>query len=224
MDAFAKFQSIGAETLISFDDFEKRNNELKAYVFDWDGVFNSGVKSTDGGSSFSEPDSMGINMLRFSYFLKHGKLPFTAIITGEINETAQKFARREHFDALWMHVKNKGVALKDLAAQNTFIPAEATFTFDDILDLGAADISGLRFYVRRKAAPMLEDYISENHLADYITACDGNSYAVREVCEFLIALNGNYTETINNRKAFSEKYAEYLKRRNEVNTQFETLK
>ncbi|MFM7428619.1 MAG: phosphatase, partial [Flammeovirgaceae bacterium] len=61
---------------------------VKAFVFDWDGVFNDGTKHNQQGSGFTEPDAMGTNMLRFSYWLKNQQLPITAIITGEENEAA----------------------------------------------------------------------------------------------------------------------------------------
>ena len=32
---------------------------IRALVFDWDGVFNDGWKDAQGGSPFSEVDSMG---------------------------------------------------------------------------------------------------------------------------------------------------------------------
>ncbi len=48
---------------------QQKLKKIKAFIFDWDGVFNDGRKDIDGNSSFSEVDSMGVNMMRFSYYL-----------------------------------------------------------------------------------------------------------------------------------------------------------
>src|SRR5690606_10938202 len=68
---------------------------VKAFVFDWDGVFNDGMKDEKGSSRFSEVDSMGTNLLRFNHFLRSGELPITAIISGEKNQAAFTLAERE---------------------------------------------------------------------------------------------------------------------------------
>ena len=75
----------------------ERLPDVVALIFDWDGVFNDGQKSEGNSSSFSEVDSMGINMLRFSFFLKYGIVPACFIITGESNPLAIRFAKRERF-------------------------------------------------------------------------------------------------------------------------------
>ena len=60
------FESEGGEFITPpFVLMEKLKN-IKAIVFDWDGVFNEGVKGGGNHSGFSEIDSMGTNMLRFS--------------------------------------------------------------------------------------------------------------------------------------------------------------
>lgn len=49
-------------------DIAKRLSKAKAFIFDWDGVFNNGFKQGQAGSGFSEVDSMGTNLLRFLIF------------------------------------------------------------------------------------------------------------------------------------------------------------
>ena len=70
---------------------------IKAFIFDWDGVFNNGQKNANSSSNFNETDSMGTNLLRYSYFLTNGVLPITAVISGEKNEAAFYFCERECF-------------------------------------------------------------------------------------------------------------------------------
>src|SRR4051812_41410645 len=97
MDIQATFTSIGGKFISDASSISKKLEGIKAFIFDWDGVFNNGQKLGSGSSSFSEVDSMGTNLLRYSHFLKHDKLPLTAIISGERNETAFYFCQRECF-------------------------------------------------------------------------------------------------------------------------------
>ena len=62
---------MGAEFVISAEEIAQKFSQIKAFVFDWDGVFNTGEKNGGGSSSFNEIDSMGTNLLRFSYYLKN---------------------------------------------------------------------------------------------------------------------------------------------------------
>jgi len=105
------FKDLGAEIIASEAKLSQVAKNLEAFLFDWDGVFNSGSKSNNQSSGFSEVDSMGINMIRFAYWLKSGKIPFTAIITGEQNPAAFELAQRERFQAVFFKIKHKPDAL-----------------------------------------------------------------------------------------------------------------
>lgn len=188
--------------------------QIKAIIFDWDGVFNSGQKSEHSPSGFSEGDAMGINMLRFSFYLKFGFAPAIFIVTGEQNPTAIKLAKREHFDSVFFGVKNKIEVLQILKDKFNFNPEQCIFIFDDILDLSLAKVSGLRFFVRKTSNPRFNKYVLENACADYMTGHAGHQNAVREICELVISLNENYNETIGNRVDFSEIYTTYFTSRN----------
>ena len=104
------YETIGAEFLISAEEIVKKHTEIKAFIFDWDGVFNTGEKLGSGSSSFTEIDSMGTNMLRFSYYLQNKQNPITAIISGERNESAFYFSEREHFNSSYFKVLHKKIA------------------------------------------------------------------------------------------------------------------
>jgi len=219
-DIKARFESIGGLFLLSTSEFEAKVKALRCFLFDWDGVFNSGVKTAEGGSPFSEVDSMGINMLRFSYYLKFSFIPDVHIITGENNPAALHLATRERFQGVYLKAKDKTQALKHLVDKFS-VPENATaFTYDDILDLGLAKQVGVRFLVNRAGNPMLSEYIERNSLADYKTANSGNNNSVREMCELCIAILGNYDETIALRMANDIKYKEYLELRNQGQTAY----
>lgn len=203
---------------------KQKLKQIKVFVFDWDGVFNDGRKNIDGHSSFSEVDSMGINLMRFSYYLTYKKLPVTVVITGEHNELAFSFAKRENFHAVYYKTANKDRAIVHLCEQYNVSPADILFVFDDVLDFSAAKLAGVRFMVGRPANPLLYEFAIDNRLVDYITKFDGNHNAIREISEMVMAMGNNFDITIDNRMKFSEAYRDYLALRKSVDPEFFTAK
>lgn len=193
---------------------QKKLFQVKAYVFDWDGVFNSGIKDAAGTSPFNEMDSAGINMLRFNHYLRENRNPVTAVITGEINTTTFSFAKREHFQGVYYNVKTKKDALMHLCRVHHIEPHDVAWFFDDIPDLAIAEVCGLRVMVNSACKPMLLGLVRKNKLADYITFADGNQSALREAAELLIGLSGRYDDTIMHRVRYSDNYREYMNTRN----------
>ncbi len=210
------FEKEGGTFLNSAEEIAGKLKEIRCFVFDWDGVFNKGVKTELKGSPFSEPDSMGLNMLRFSYWLLHGELPVTAIITGENNLSAVDFAKREHLNAVYLNTKNKKEALTHLTNNYSIDPSQTAFVFDDILDLALAESCLLSFCIKRSASPLFTEFVTNNKLANYITAKEGGEHAVREITELLIGLNGNYNETVSKRMEHIGDYKKYITTRNSV--------
>lgn len=216
------FYARGGEFLSPPEEIVDVHANIKGYVWDWDGVFNDGVKFGESGSPFSEPDSMGINLLRFAFWLKHDKVPYVAIVTGEPNSSSVMLAKREHFNAVYYKIKDKRDALAHLTFNSKLENDALAYTFDDVLDLGVAAEVGLCFLVRRNASPMLESYVRAHALGDYITAQEGGKHAVREVCELLMGLENVFDDIITERAAFSPRYQAYLYERNQVETKFYT--
>jgi 3-deoxy-D-manno-octulosonate 8-phosphate phosphatase (KDO 8-P phosphatase) len=199
-----------------------RLKKIKAFVFDWDGVFNNGFKQGQSGSGFSEVDSMGTNLLRFSHYLIHHQTPVCAIISGENNEAAQFFAKREHFDFSFYKIADKTQAFEIICREKNIEPEEVAYFFDDVLDLSIAKICGLRIIIRKSATELFNKYCIQNNLADYITLNDGQNHGVREACEMLITLNENFNEVLTHRTEFSLSYLSYLEHRNKPETQIFT--
>jgi 3-deoxy-D-manno-octulosonate 8-phosphate phosphatase (KDO 8-P phosphatase) len=218
MDLEELFVKLGGIFLTPASEIASRLSDIKVFIFDWDGVFNNGMKTGDTGSPFSEIDSMGINLLRFSFWLKNGHLLPSFIITGMNNQAALGFARREHFDGIFMNQKNKKLALNTICESLKIAPAEAAFIFDDIIDIEVANLCGLSFFVSRKSNPLLTRYIKENKIATYITANSGNDNAIREICELLTGLNGNYERSVEMRTGYTPEYQEYFETRNNTET------
>jgi 3-deoxy-D-manno-octulosonate 8-phosphate phosphatase (KDO 8-P phosphatase) len=197
-------------------DMQEKLSRIKAYIFDWDGVFNDGVKDENGTSSFSEVDAMGTNMLRFNHYLRHNDVPIVAIISGERNSAAWILAKRECFHGVYSRIKLKTEALQHLCDKHGIRPEEVAFVFDDVLDFGAAEKCGLRIMIPRPCAPLLAEFAVQNGLVDYMTACVGGEGAVREAVELLTGISGMYNETIANRMHYGEVYKTYITLRNET--------
>lgn len=200
------------------EELKLKLSKIKAFVFDWDGVFNNGQKNENATSFFSEVDAMGTNLLRFNYFQRLHKIPYTAIISGENNSAAYTLAKREHFQAIYYGIKYKALALQHLCMTHHIKPEEVAFVFDDVLDLSMAAKCGLRIMVQRACNPLLVDFAVENNMVDYITAGDGQSHAVREAAELLMGLSDIYKFTIRARLDYTEEYIAYLQNRNQATT------
>ncbi len=214
------FASLGGEFLTPYPLMAEKARNVRAYLFDWDGVFNDGVKYGDSGSLFSEVEAMGVNLLRFGHWLRLGTFPLIGIITGESNAAALKLAQREHFEVVYLKFKDKTEALNHLTKQFGIRATEVVFVYDDVLDLSLASKADLRFMVRRTASPLLTQYVRTNRLADYLTAHGGGNHAVREVCELLLGMTGMYDTVVSKRAAFDGQYSKYFTQRNTLATQF----
>ena len=176
------------------------------------------MKINNESSTFSEIDSMGTNMMRFSFWLKSGHIPLTAIITGANNQMAEFLSQRECFNYLFLKNKNKLKSIDHICEDHKLEYDNILFLFDDILDLDVAQIAGLRFMIKNNSSPLLENYVRKNLLTDYISYNSGNSGAVREISELIIGLNNNYDTCINERRKFSTLYNNYLNIRNSIQT------
>ena len=218
-----KYKAIGGRFVSSEDVMQQKLKDIKAFVFDWDGVFNSGEKSGGGSSNFNEVDSMGTNLLRFNYYLNNKQLPVTAVISGEKNESAFWFCKREHFNYSFFKFANKLRAFKYICEQNNIQPQQIAYFFDDVLDLSVARICGIRIFIPRKNNPSFNEFVIQNQLADYVTAGSSGEFAIRESCELLMELNSTYTQTIQQRMDFTEDYSHYLNSRNSTDTSFFTI-
>jgi len=217
------FTQSGAEFLISSKEIAQKLSNIKAFVFDWDGVFNNAEKNESRSSNFNEADSMGTNLLRFSYYLNNGELPKTAIISGEKNQQSFYFSKREHVDACYFKFSNKTEALNHFCNNHKLKPAEVCYFFDDVLDLSIAKVCGLRIMINRNAGILFKNYIRKNLLADYITFNSGANYAIREACELLMACNDNFDLVIDKRTDYDEVYQKYISLRNNLETNFFSL-
>lgn len=208
------FSDLGAKLFISRKKLCAKLEKVDTFIFDWDGVFNEGIKINQAGSPFSEPDSMGTNLMRFSYYLKFGTLPRIGIMTGAQNEGALYLANREHFDFIIRGFTDKNEALSLLLKKYQIPSKKALFVWDDVLDLPVASWAGTSIQVSRNASPVLNEYAIMNNCVDYVTSAPGGKYAVREISNLYLAAMGNGKECIENRMQYNDLYRTYLSKRN----------
>ncbi len=206
----------GGTFLISQPLFKKKLAGIKAFIFDWDGVFNAGEKGENITGTFTESDAMGINLMRFGYHINHkNRMPYMAVVSGMNNASAEFFVRREYFNALYSNFKNKREPLQRICEQQGIKPAEVAYFFDDVLDIPIAEQCGIRIVIGKKT-PVFNDYLKKNKLCDYMTANGAADYALREACEMLMQQYGIFEEVISKRVLFNGPYLEYLATRNTI--------
>ena len=214
----AKFTAAGGNFVTPVEELIQKLAECRAVVFDWDGVFNAGRKGHTSSSGFAEVDSMGTNMLRYGLWRRQSVLPYTAIITGENNESAIGFAEREHLTAVYTGIRSKQHVIEHLCGEHELKPAQIAYVYDDINDLPMAEVCGLRLRVDSPASPMFADYVERHDLCDYVTGAKSGGYPVREICELLLGLLDAYDDVVTSRVAFDAEYNQYLEARQSVVT------
>ncbi len=208
------FSAKGGHFLQSASFIKDKLTGVSVLLFDWDGVFTDGRKDSNRNSTYSELDTMGINLLRFAFWLQNGAIPFTAIITGEENPGAMFVARRDRFDAVYYHVKDKSQMEGRLLADFNVSVSESLFLFDDVLDLGLVEATCISFALRNNASHLFQQYIRTVQKCGYITANTGGEHGIREVCELLMGCMGLFTAVIEHRAAFTPLYRGFLSERN----------
>jgi 3-deoxy-D-manno-octulosonate 8-phosphate phosphatase (KDO 8-P phosphatase) len=217
----ARFSKLGGVFLTPIDDLVTRLQSIRGLVCDWDGVYNDGAKGDGISSTFTEADSMGVNLLRYALWRERGEiLPVTALITGVDNPTARAFAKREHLHAIYYGSKNKTAAIEALCAKHRLSTDQLICIFDDVNDLGMAFGCGIRVLVRRDSSPLLQDYVARHALCDYITAHPPQNHALREVSELLLGLLDCFDAVVTSRLAWDDEYVRFFAERQAVATEF----
>ena len=113
---------------------------------------------------------------------------------------------------------DKGSVYEELKQNYDLKDEEIMYVFDDVLDLPIAKQCGLRIMINRYASPLFYHHVKSEGLADYISFNEGGENAVRECCELLIGINGNYSEIMQKRADFKGDYSAYLEQRQLIPT------
>ncbi len=115
-----------------------------------------------------------------------------------------------------MKVVNKTDAINHLCKRQNITPAQIACVFDDMNDLSMARVCGLRFMIKKSSNPGFQSFVVNNNMCDYITGNEQPNYPLREICELIIALTGNYEPCILSRSNFDEPYKKYLEQKKSV--------
>lgn len=218
------FEGLGGKFCTPVEDLVKRILRIRAFVFDWDGVFHAGRKGEGQYGLFSEADAMGLNLLRYGCWRRYGQVPFMAIITGQSDKTALLFAERERFHAVYTGVLNKKDALDHTCESWGVMSQQAACFFDDVNDLAMARHCGLRVQVRRSASPLFMDFAARRGEVDYITGHSADEYAIREFSELFLGISGVFPEVVESRIAFDAEYQTYWRARSSIETSYYSWK
>ncbi len=148
----------------------------KAVVFDFDGVFTDNLVSIDSSGNetvrCSRDDGFGIGLLKKAGFL-------IAVISTEVNPVVSRRCGKLSIECL-QGIRDKKTALLEFAAGKHLSPDQVLFMGNDLNDLPAFEVAGL------KAAPA-DAHVDVLAKADLIMTKRGGRGAIRELADLLLS-------------------------------------
>lgn len=164
----------------------ERTQKLKLMVFDVDGVLTDGrIYFSEEGieiKAFHSLDGHGLKMLRSSGVE-------VAIMSGRQSKAVDMRAQSLGIQYVYQGVEDKLPVLLELFAKLGITGDQAGFMGDDIVDISSMRRCGLSVAVPN--SPLL---VREN--AHYVTQLAGGHGAVRELCEFIMQIQGTFDRQI----------------------------
>lgn len=156
--------------------------KIKLICLDVDGVL------TDGGLTFDEDgrllqtfnvrDGFGLVAARRSGLS-------VAWISGRPSKVAERRFKELDLQHCILACADKAAAIRGLQRQHNIRPEECCFVGDDLPDLPAFTVVGLKIAVADAVTEVKER-------ADYVTEANGGRGAVREVVEIILAAQGKW--------------------------------
>ena len=77
--------------------------------------------------------------------------------------------------------------------------------------------------VRRDANPLFTNYVVQNGLVDYITGSQSGQFAVREGCEMMLGLLGQFDTVMVERLRYKPVYDQYYQQRQAIEPDYFTV-
>ncbi len=154
------------------------------FVFDIDGVL------TDGRIWVSDDGVFMRNMnIKDGYALQLAvKKHYNVwIISGAKNEGAGIRLRKLGIEEVHLGVENKAALLKVLMEKYGVLPAQAIYMGDDMPDIEAMCLCGIKTCPADAAKDVLV-------LADYISPLQGGNGCVRDIIEKVLKIKGHFSE------------------------------
>ncbi|MFT7675893.1 MAG: 3-deoxy-D-manno-octulosonate 8-phosphate phosphatase (KDO 8-P phosphatase) [Gammaproteobacteria bacterium] len=168
-------------------NLQQKSFKIKLLILDVDGIL------TDGGLFF---DNQGNELKRFNALDGHGiKMLIehsieVAIITGRSSEIVKNRARELGITHLYQGYTDKISAFQELMKEIPLNPDEIAYMGDDLPDLEVMLKIGLSITV-----PNADDQVKQ--YADWLTSRHGGQGAVREVCNYLLSVQGKIPQVRN---------------------------
>lgn len=217
------FVDIGGHFITSAFDLREKLPDIKAVFFDWDGVFNSGHLDTTSASGYSLIDAQGVESMRFGFFRSQQRMLITGVVSEVNNMGCKKWADAFHIHNVYLNGGDKQKVFNKFCEAHSLSPSEVIFVYDDVQDLSTAAQSGISLAIGRLGSPLFLEYVEHHRLADYISSCQGNEHAVREVSELILSLLGQQFEVLDHQEKLKTDKADYQARRNSIKTELTIL-
>jgi 3-deoxy-D-manno-octulosonate 8-phosphate phosphatase (KDO 8-P phosphatase) len=159
---------------------------IKLIVLDVDGTLTDGtlLYANDGGQAkaFHVADGLGIVMAQ-AVGLR------IAVVSGRASRAVEQRMAELKVSDLIQNCADKASALKDLLAKYALTPNQAAYVGDDINDLPAFDVVGVKIAVAN-ASELLKAR------ADWVTPRPGGAGAVRDAIEEILRRQGRLNEAV----------------------------
>ncbi|MEP6756482.1 MAG: HAD hydrolase family protein [Chthonomonadales bacterium] len=159
---------------------------VKMIVLDVDGVLTDGVITygSDGSEtkSFHINDGLGIQLARHAGLI-------IAWITGRESSAVNRRAEELKIHHLFTGIANKSIPLAQLMATYEFTAKNIAYMGDDLNDLPALSLAGVKFAPANAVPEILAH-------ADFVTIKSGGSGAVREMCDTILKSQDTFTDAL----------------------------
>lgn len=168
------------------EDVTARAQRIKLVLMDCDGVLTDGrlwlTPDGDEQKAFHARDGQGISLL-------HRAGLRTGIITGRRSTAVERRAQDNKMSYVRQYAKDKVQALQEILADAGVTASECAYIGDDVADIPVM--------LRVGFAVAVADAVKETkQAAHYVTELKGGQGAVREVCDFILKVQGRWDEVM----------------------------
>lgn len=172
---------------MSFDpELGEKAGQIQALILDVDGVLTTGAlfygPEGEAFKNFFVQDGQGLKLL-----MHHGI--HVGIITARQHDSITTRLKELGVKHIMQKQHNKLDAWQKLMDGWGITPAQCAYIGDDLPDLAIIDRAGLGVAVANANTALME-------YADYITQNPGGYGAVREVCDFLLEVQGKLSSIV----------------------------
>ena len=163
-------------------NFKEKLNQIKAFVFDVDGVFTDGKIYLEPGGEFVRSVDMK-DGYAIHHAIKQGYI--IGIISGGNSEAVRKRFQFLKITDIYMNSKDKKSDFEDFYFKYSLKPEEILYMGDDIPDYEVMKLAGL-------ATCPADAVVEIKSIAEYISNYPGGHGCVRDVIEQVLKLQGKW--------------------------------